>query len=161
MSRFFLTTHCELLDCISALGRRGLFYWMLGRVVMLIDPKSSTPIFRQIADQLRQAIESKVYKPGEMLPSLRAMAIDINVNPNTVQRAYEALEREGVVETRRGVGIFVRVVNRSQVNATEQRLSQQLSAAIRQGVKSRLTPDTIRAVFEDALQQILQEVKKC
>jgi GntR family transcriptional regulator len=89
------------------------------------------------------------------------MAIDINVNPNTVQRAYEALEREGVVETRRGVGIFVRVVNRIQVNATEQRLSQQLSAAIRQGVKSRLTPDTIRSVFEDALQQILQEVKKC
>jgi GntR family transcriptional regulator len=89
------------------------------------------------------------------------MAIDINVNPNTVQRAYEALEREGVVETRRGVGIFVRVINRSQVNASEQRLSQQLSAAIRLGVKSRLTPDTIRSVFEDALKQILQEVKKC
>lgn len=128
---------------------------------MLIDPKSSTPIFRQIADQLRQAIDSKVYRPGEMLPSLRAMAIDINVNPNTVQRAYEALEREGVVETRRGVGIFVRSVNRSHASSSEQRLSQQLSTAIRQGVKSGLTPDTIRSVFEDTLKQTLQEVRKC
>jgi|694.fasta_scaffold09522_7 GntR family transcriptional regulator len=128
---------------------------------MLIDPKSSTPIFRQIADQLRQAIDSKVYKPGEMLPSLRAMAIDINVNPNTVQRAYEALEREGVVETRRGVGIFVTAVNRNRLNAAEQRLSQQFAGAIRQGVKASLTPDTIRSVFEDALRQTLVEVKKC
>jgi GntR family transcriptional regulator len=128
---------------------------------MLIDPKSSTPIFRQIADQLRQAIDSKVYRPGEMLPSLRAMAIDINVNPNTVQRAYEALEREGVVETRRGVGIFVRAVNRIHASSSEQRLSQQLSTAIRQGVKSGLTPDTIRSVFEDTLKQTLQEVRKC
>jgi GntR family transcriptional regulator len=128
---------------------------------MLIDPKSSTPIFRQIADQLRQAIDSKVYKPGEMLPSLRAMAIDINVNPNTVQRAYEALEREGVVETRRGVGIFVTAVNRNRLNAAEQRLIQQFAGAIRQGVKASLTPDTIRSVFEDALRQTLVEVKKC
>ncbi|MFN9713558.1 MAG: GntR family transcriptional regulator [Planctomycetota bacterium] len=128
---------------------------------MLIDPKSSTPIFRQIADQLRQAIESKVYKPGEMLPSLRAMAIEINVNPNTVQRAYEALEREGVVETRRGVGIFVTALNRSQLNAAEQRLSDHFSAAIRRGVTARLTPDTVRSVFEDALRKILTEAKPC
>lgn len=128
---------------------------------MLIDPKSSTPIFRQIADQIRQSIDSKVYKPGEMLPSLRAMAIDINVNPNTVQRAYEALEREGVVETRRGVGIFVTEVNRSQLNAAEQRLSDRFSAAIRRGVKARLTPDTVRSVFEDALRQVLTEAKPC
>ncbi|MFN5322246.1 MAG: GntR family transcriptional regulator [Planctomycetota bacterium] len=124
---------------------------------MLIDPKSSTPIFRQIADQLRQAIDSNVYQPGEMLPSLRAMAIEIRVNPNTVQRAYEALEREGVVETRRGVGIFVAAAHRDHLNAAEQRLSSQFSAAIRQGVKANLTPDTVRSVFEDALRQILVE----
>jgi GntR family transcriptional regulator len=92
---------------------------------MLIDPKSSTPIFRQIADQLRRAIDSGVYKPGEQLPSLRAMAVDIKVNPNTVQRAYDALEREGVVETRRGIGIFVVSANRNRMNAAEERLSNQ------------------------------------
>ena len=127
---------------------------------MLIDPKSSTPIFRQIADQLRQAIDANVYRPGEMLPSLRAMAVEICVNPNTVQRAYEALEREGVVETRRGVGILVAATNRDHLNASEQRLSKQFSTAIRQGVKARLTPDTVRSVFEDSLRQILVEATK-
>jgi GntR family transcriptional regulator len=127
---------------------------------MLIDPKSSTPIFRQIADQLRQTIDANVYRPGEILPSLRAMAVEICVNPNTVQRAYDALEREGVVETRRGVGIFVSATNRNHLNAAEQRLSNQFSTAIRQGVKSRLTPDTVRSVFEDALRQILAEATK-
>ena len=127
---------------------------------MLIDSKSSTPIFRQIADQLRQAIDSSVYKPGEMLPSLRVMAVDIKVNPNTVQRAYEALEREGVVETRRGVGIFVVSVDRNRMNAAEERLSNQLLTAIRQGVKAGLTPDAVRSAFESALREFLAGAKK-
>jgi GntR family transcriptional regulator len=127
---------------------------------MLIDPKSSTPIFRQIADQLRRAIDSSVYKPGEMLPSLRVMAVDIKVNPNTVQRAYEALEREGVVETRRGVGIFVVAVDRNRVNAAEERLSNQLRTAIRQGVKAGLTPDAVRSAFENALREFLAGATK-
>ena len=127
---------------------------------MLIDPKSSTPIFRQIADQLRQAIDVNVYRPGEMLPSLRAMAVEICVNPNTVQRAYEALEREGIVKTRRGAGVFVSATDRDHLNAAEQRLSKQFSTAIRQGVKERLTPDAVRSVFEDSLRQILVEATK-
>jgi GntR family transcriptional regulator len=127
---------------------------------MLIDPKSSTPIFRQIADQLRRAIDSGVYKPGEMLPSLRAMAVDVKVNPNTVQRAYDALEREGVVETRRGIGVFVASANRNRMNAAEERLSNQLLVAIRQGVQAGLTPDAVRSVFEAALRQFLAGAKK-
>jgi GntR family transcriptional regulator len=127
---------------------------------MLIDPKSSTPIFRQIADQLRRAIDSGVYKPGEMLPSLRTMAVDIKVNPNTVQRAYDALEREGVVETRRGIGIFVASANRNRVSAAEERLTNHLLVAVRQGVKAGLTPDAVRSAFERALRQFLAGAKK-
>ena len=127
---------------------------------MLIDPKSPIPIFRQIADHLRRSIDSGVYKAGEMLPSLRALAIDIKVNPNTVQRAYDALEREGVVESRRGVGIFVTQVNRSRLNAAEERLSQRLLASIRQSMKAGLTPDAIRSVFESAMRENLAGAKK-
>lgn len=127
---------------------------------MLIDPKSSTPIFRQIADQLRRAIDSGVYKPGEMLPSLRVMAVDIKVNPNTVQRAYDALEREGIVETRRGVGIFVVSANRNRMNDAEQRLSNQLLVAIRKGVNAGLTPDAVRSAFETVLRRFLAGAKK-
>ena len=127
---------------------------------MHIDPKSLIPIFRQIAEQLRHAIDAGVYKPGEMLPSLRNLAVDIKVNPNTVQRAYEALEREGVVETRRGVGIFVLKASRHGMTAAEERLRQRLQSSLRQGLKSGLTIDAIREVFETSLREMLQEAKK-
>ncbi len=127
---------------------------------MLIDPKSTIPIFRQIADQLRQSIESSVYRPGEMLPSLRALAIEIKVNPNTVQRAYDALEREGVVETRRGVGIFVVVSDRRKLTAAQARLNTQLLSLIQQGVKAGLTPDAVRIAFENAMRLFLTGAKQ-
>ncbi|MBU6239726.1 MAG: hypothetical protein KGQ51_18035, partial [Planctomycetes bacterium] len=59
------------------------------------------------------------------------------------------------------VGIFVTAVNRSQLNAVEQQLSDQFSASIRRGFKAKLTPDTVRSVFEDALRRALVEAKPC
>ena len=74
---------------------------------MKIDPSSHVPIYLQIADGVRAAVAAGVYRPGEVLPSLRAMAIEIHVNPNTVQRAYDELEREGLIYSQRGRGLFV------------------------------------------------------
>lgn len=127
---------------------------------MLIDPKSPIPIFRQIADQLRQSIDAGVYKSGEILPSLRQLAVDIKVNPNTIQRAYEALEREGVVESRRGVGIFVANTSRNKLNVAEKKLNRSLGGVIRQATKDGLTPDQIRLTFELALREHLAGVNR-
>lgn len=127
---------------------------------MFIYPKSPIPIFRQIADQLRQAVDAGVHKPGEMLPSQRVLAIEIKVNPNTIQRAYEALEREGIVETRRGVGVFVVQSNRRKLSEAETRLCNQYATAIRQALKAGLTPDAARAMFEQSLRQVLAGVDK-
>ena len=127
---------------------------------MLIDPKSSTPIYRQIADQMRGSIESGIFRPGEMLPSLRSLAIDIKVNPNTVQRAYDALEREGVVETHRGVGVFVAKAVTGKRSCAEQKLHSQLSRAIAQAVKAGLKPDAIRLSFEESMREFLAEAKR-
>ena len=74
---------------------------------MQIDPSSHVPIYLQIADDIRAAVAAGVYRPGEVLPSLRAMAIEVHVNPNTVQRAYDELEREGLIYSQRGRGLFV------------------------------------------------------
>ena len=127
---------------------------------MLIDPKSSTPIFRQIADQLRSAMDAGVYKAGEMLPSLRALAIDIKVNPNTVQRAYDALEREGVVETRRGVGIFVTKKAAGKRNSVEQKFFNQFERTIRQAIAAGVTPDAVRLTFEESLREVLAQARR-
>ena len=74
---------------------------------MKIDPRSHVPIYLQIADEIRAAVAAGIYRPGEALPSLRAAAVEIQVNPNTVQRAYDELEREGLIYSQRGRGLFV------------------------------------------------------
>ena len=74
---------------------------------MGVDANSHVPIFMQVAGHIRQAVSARVYRVGEALPSLRQLATELGVNPNTVQRAYELLEREGLVVSRRGVGLFV------------------------------------------------------
>jgi len=124
---------------------------------MLIDPKSHVPIFRQIAGHLRKQIADGIYKTSEVLPSLRALAIEIAVNPNTVQRAYELLEREGLVESRRGLGVFVAKVDRRRQNRVEKRINREFSGTIRMAVESGLSPDRIRTVFEAAMLNFVRE----
>jgi len=74
---------------------------------MKIDADNPVPIFQQIVDRLTSAVAAGVYKPGELVPSVRQQALHLLVNPNTVQRAYEHLEREGVLVSRRGSGMAV------------------------------------------------------
>ena len=124
---------------------------------MLIDPKSPTPIFRQIAAQLRESIKAGVYKARERLPSIRALAVDIKVNPNTVQRAYDGLEREGIVESRRGVGVFVTNAKLSTLGAAQRQLTERLLRCIKQG---GVTPEGVRSAFESALRMYVDGAKR-
>lgn len=68
---------------------------------------TSKPIYLQLADRINRQIVSKELKAGQKLQSVRDMALSYNVNPNTIQRTYSELEREGILETRRGQGTFV------------------------------------------------------
>ena len=72
-----------------------------------IDPSSGTPIYRQVVQQVRQAVAGGTLRPGDRLPSVRELAIELALNPNTVAKAYQELERDGVIETPRGRGSFV------------------------------------------------------
>ncbi|MDA1476113.1 GntR family transcriptional regulator [Bacillus changyiensis] len=74
---------------------------------MASDFSSSKPIYRQIAEQLFKKIVRLEMKPGEKLPSVRDLAVETKVNPNTIQRTYAEMERMGIVEMRRGQGTFV------------------------------------------------------
>jgi GntR family transcriptional regulator len=75
--------------------------------VVSIDPHDSTPIYAQIERALRAGIAAGRLRPGDQLPTVRQLAVDLRVNANTVARVYADLERNGVLETRRGVGSFV------------------------------------------------------
>ena len=76
-------------------------------ITFKLDPKSGVPVYRQIQDQIRYGIASDLLSSGEQLPTGRALAVELSVNPNTVIKAYSELEREGILTTEQGSGTFV------------------------------------------------------
>ncbi|MCY0875692.1 MAG: GntR family transcriptional regulator [Firmicutes bacterium] len=74
---------------------------------LTVDPRSSTPMYQQIIADVKERIAKDILAPGSRLPSIRELAVDMTINPNTIAKAYQELEREGVIEVVRGKGTFV------------------------------------------------------
>ncbi len=72
-----------------------------------IDPKSGVPFYRQIKERVKYGIARGLLAPGDQLPTVRQLAADLSVNPNTVVRAYREMELEGLLDTQQGSGTFV------------------------------------------------------
>ena len=72
-----------------------------------LDAHSGVPVYRQLIDQVQGAIAMGVLRPGDQLPTVRLVAVDLAINPNTVMRAYRELEIRGVLDTQQGTGTFV------------------------------------------------------
>lgn len=72
-----------------------------------IDTKSGVPFYRQVVEQVKFGIARGDLRPGDQLPTVRQLAVDLSINPNTVIRAYRELEFEGLIETHQGSGTFV------------------------------------------------------
>src|SRR5207253_10133478 len=77
-------------------------------MLMRLNPASGVPLYLQLIEQVKHAIETGAILAGEQLPSVRQMAEDSVINPNTVARAYRELEHEGIIELRHGSGAFIR-----------------------------------------------------
>ncbi len=72
-----------------------------------LDLQSGVPVYRQLIDQVRGAIASGALSVGDQLPTVRQLAVDLSINPNTVARAYRELELGGLLETHQGTGTFI------------------------------------------------------
>jgi len=72
-----------------------------------LDPKAGSPFYRQIIDQIKFGIASGSLKTGEQLPTVRALAVELKVNLNTVAKAYKELEIQNILETHQGTGTFI------------------------------------------------------
>ncbi len=128
---------------------------------MSIDPNGPQPIFQQIGDHIRHAVAAGVYRPGEAIPSLRAMALELQVNPNTVQRAYETLEREGLVAARKGVGMFVtRNGAAAAPSQAEAMVRNRFVEGIRVGQSSSIEQAGIRVLFEEAWTRVKEDRRR-
>jgi len=99
-----------------------------------LDPTSGVPVYRQIVDQVQGAVASGRLKAGDQLPTIRKVAVDLAINPNTVSRSYRELEQSGTVETQQGSGCFVAEQASQSDSSSSRRLAQlALEAGARAG----------------------------
>jgi len=125
------------------------------------NPSSGVPIYLQIMEQVKHAIETGALRPGEQLPGIRPLAEELVVNPNTVAKAYRELEHEGVVELRQGAGAFVSDKAPTKKDADRLRLAQAIVTAAIDKLRSRgVTDDEIRRLFEAELSGMYAEGKR-
>jgi GntR family transcriptional regulator len=92
-----------------------------------LDMKSGVPVYRQLIDQVLVAIAAGQLTPGDQLPTVRQLAVDLSINPNTVVRAYKELEIRGMLTTQQGTGTFITAKKvKSDEAQRQKRLSQML-----------------------------------
>lgn len=120
-----------------------------------ISTGSPTPIYRQIVEQVRHRVAMGTERPGNRLPSVRALAEQLVINPNTVAKAYGELVRDGLLEPRPGRGYFVAPCRQiySQAERTR-RLEQALDVLISEGLVLGFSPDQIVAALSEKLSEI-------
>lgn len=113
-----------------------------------LDYRDSRPIYEQVRDGLRRLMVTGVLREGEKLPSVRALAGQLAINPNTIQRAYEALEREGYVYSIGGKGSFV--APRKEVDTGRQEeLLRQLDACVKELLFLGVSKEELMRHIED------------
>jgi GntR family transcriptional regulator len=123
-------------------------------VKFIINTGSNTPIYQQITGQARLAVASGRLAPGDQLPSVRALAEELVVNPNTVARAYADLTREGLLEARAGRGVFITRKRKVYSRAEGwRRLEPLLDALIGEAMVLDFTREELRKAFEEKLGQ--------
>jgi GntR family transcriptional regulator len=116
------------------------------------NPSSGVPIYVQLKEQIRHAIETGALSAGDQLPGIRGMAENLVVNPNTVIKVYRELEHEGVLEIRHGLGAFIASRRRGHSRAEEFRDGQRLAREFVDALKEQgLNQDEIRRLVEAEL----------
>jgi GntR family transcriptional regulator len=98
------------------------------RFRLFLDLHSGMPVYRQIMDQVRGGIASGALTPGDQLPTVRQLAVDLAINPNTVVRAYRELELGGLLETHQGTGTFISAQKMKRADAQRERQLEQIVA---------------------------------
>ena len=109
--------------------------------IVTVDSRDATPIYAQLERGLRAAMATGRLGPGDQLPTVRQLAVELKINANTVARVYAELERAGVLETRRGVGSFVSAAGRADARPAGEK-ARRLSAFV-----TRVLADAEQAGF--------------
>lgn len=124
-------------------------------MLLHIQPDSPVPIYEQIVAQITFGVASGGLEVGELIPSVRKLAEQLLVHPNTVARAFQELERRGIVVTRRGRGLEVTPEAPSLCGVQRQEIVRtRIRAALREAASSALSPEEIRQLVEEELKHV-------
>jgi GntR family transcriptional regulator len=116
------------------------------------NPSSGVPIYLQLMEQVKHAVETGVLRPGDQLPGIRALAEQLVVNPNTIAKAYRELQHEGVIDLRHGSGAFISQGDGVGRRPVLVRAVQPLVSGLIERLRARgLTDDEIRRLFDAEL----------
>jgi GntR family transcriptional regulator len=121
-------------------------------MLIVVDPHSGVPVYRQLMDQIKFHIASGVLRPGDELPSTRGLSAELGVNPMTISKAYSFLEREDVVERRPGRPLVVRAVANGDLD--DRRMEQvraSLSGSVTVVRQLDVAPSEAVRLFEEML----------
>lgn len=122
-------------------------------MLLQIDHHSGQPIYRQVIDQIRRQVMAGQLREGEQLPSVRDLASQLRVNPMTISKVYGLLEMEGLLERRRGVGLFVAGLKKSEASRTkadmlEEALTKAVVTAIQLGIPEDKARDMLTRLYQ-------------
>jgi GntR family transcriptional regulator len=126
-----------------------------------LAPTTGQPLYLQLMQQIRHAAETGALRDGDQLPSIRTLAAELVVSPNTIAKAYSELEHEGLLEMRQGSGAFICVKRRTRSLADQVQASRRrLRGLIEQLREDGLLDEEIRRAFEAELAYSAEIVRK-
>lgn len=128
--------------------------------VFIISQADKRPMYLQIMEQIRQRIAVGDWTAGQVIPSIRQMAVDIGVGVITVKRAYLELERDGVIVTRQGKGSFVASDSEVGTRVREQELAQQLEQVARNAAQLGLSPRELEKRMRATYDRVIDAEKE-
>jgi GntR family transcriptional regulator len=117
-----------------------------------VNPSSGIPLYLQLMEQVKHAVETGALREGDRLPTIRKVAEDLVMNPNTVVRAYRELEHEGVLELKHGSGAFIKATADGRARLVHE-AQKVMHSAVERLLARGLSNDELRRVFENELAQ--------
>lgn len=124
-----------------------------------LDVRSRKPIYEQLVDKIKGMIVTQVLKPDEKLPSVRMLSKELTVNPNTIQKAYRELERQGYVYSIPAKGSFVAPVESMPSNEKLLSLEKNIVKLITEAIYLGLTKENLNDLYEEAKERIERGIK--
>ena len=127
--------------------------------MILIDHKDRRPIYEQIIERFEQLILCGALEKNSAMPSVRSLAMELSLNPNTIQRAYQELERAGYIYTIKGKGSFVSETSQN-ADKKRQEVKKEMYAGIEKALLAGISPDELRQMLEECIEEANKEGRK-